>query len=81
GLLLFVLLWWFARRPRQTGQVAALFLMGYGVLRFVAEYFRQPDSYLGLLSLGLSMGQWLSLPMVVAGVWLWWAVARGAAKS
>ena len=81
GLLLFVLLWWFARRPRQTGQVAALFLMGYGVLRFAAEYFRQPDSYLGLLSLGLSMGQWLSLPMVAAGGCLWLWVGRGAAKS
>ena len=74
GLLLFVLLWWYARRQRQPGQVAAAFLMGYGVLRFVAEYFREPDSFLGLLSLGMSMGQWLCLPMVLAGVALWvWA--------
>ena len=84
GLLLFVLLWWYARRQRQPGQVAAAFLMGYGVLRFVAEYFREPDSFLGLLSLGMSMGQWLCLPMVLAGVALWvWAQrhtgpARGA---
>ena len=43
-------------------------------MRFAAEYFREPDAHLGLLSLGLSMGQWLSLPMVVAGVALWlWA--------
>jgi phosphatidylglycerol:prolipoprotein diacylglycerol transferase len=40
------------------------------VLRFVAEWFREPDSFLGLLALGLSMGQWLCLPMVAAGVWL-----------
>ena len=74
GLLLFVLLWWYARRQRQPGQVAAAFLMGYGALRFVAEYFREPDSFLGLLSLGMSMGQWLCLPMVLAGVALWvWA--------
>ena len=41
-----------------------LFLIGYGVLRFTAEFFREPDSYLGLLSLGMSMGQWLCMPMV-----------------
>ena len=83
GLLLFVLLWWYARRQRQPGQVAAAFLMGYGVLRFVAEYFREPDSFLGLLSLGMSMGQWLCLPMVLAGVALWvWAQRHsGAAQS
>lgn len=79
GVLLFVVLWWFAWRPRPVGQVSAVFLMGYGVLRFVAEYFREPDSYLGLLSLGLSMGQWLSLPMVVAGAMLWRHAARHAA--
>ncbi|WP_274572442.1 prolipoprotein diacylglyceryl transferase [Neisseria leonii] len=67
GLLLFVLVWLFARKPRPTGQISALFLAGYGVFRFIAEYFRQPDDYLGLLTLGLSMGQWLSLPMVVLG--------------
>jgi phosphatidylglycerol:prolipoprotein diacylglycerol transferase len=70
GLLLFALLWWYARKPRALGQVSGAFLVGYGVLRFVAEYFREPDSFLGLLALGLSMGQWLCLPMVAAGVWL-----------
>jgi phosphatidylglycerol:prolipoprotein diacylglycerol transferase len=70
GLLLFVALWWYASRPRGLGQVSGAFLVGYGVLRFVAEWFREPDSFLGLLALGLSMGQWLCLPMVAAGVWL-----------
>jgi phosphatidylglycerol:prolipoprotein diacylglycerol transferase len=57
--------------------VSGAFLVGYGVLRFIAEYFREPDAYLGLLSLGLSMGQWLCVPMVVAGVALWaWASRR-----
>ncbi|MFZ4652516.1 MAG: prolipoprotein diacylglyceryl transferase [Rubrivivax sp.] len=70
GLLLFALLWWYAARPRRLGQVSGAFLVGYGVLRFVAEWFREPDSFLGLLALGLSMGQWLCLPMVAAGVWL-----------
>ena len=74
GLLLFALLWWYAKGPRKTGQVAAAFLVGYGSLRFVAEYFREPDDFLGLLSLGMSMGQWLCVPMVLAGVGLWvWA--------
>lgn len=72
GLLLFVLLWLYARKPRQQGQVAAAFLTGYGVLRFVAEYFREPDNFLGLLAGGLSMGQWLCLPMVLGGSILWW---------
>ncbi len=72
GLLLFVLLWLYARKPRRTGQVAAAFLVGYGVLRFIAEFFREPDAHLGLLSLGMSMGQWLCVPMVMAGAGLWW---------
>jgi phosphatidylglycerol:prolipoprotein diacylglycerol transferase len=74
GLLLFVLLWLYARRPRRMGEVSAAFLMGYGLLRFTAEYFRQPDDFLGILSLGMSMGQWLCIPMMLAGVGLWlWA--------
>lgn len=74
GLLLFVLLWLYARKERRQGQVAAAFLLGYGVFRFIAEYFREPDSFLGLLSLGMSMGQWLCLPMIMGGLGLWrWA--------
>lgn len=76
GLLLFVLLWLYARRPRRQGEVAAAFLVGYGALRFIAEYFREPDAFLGLLSLGLSMGQWLCIPMVAAGILLWIWVRR-----
>lgn len=76
GLLLFVLLWLYARKPRHKGQVAAMFLVGYGVFRFVAEYFREPDSFLGLLAGGLSMGQWLCLPMVLGGALLWWWAGR-----
>jgi len=77
GLLLFALLWLYAQKERKQGQVAAAFLFGYGFFRFVAEYFREPDAYLGVLSLGLSLGQWLSVPMMVAGVALWcWAQKR-----
>lgn len=77
GIALFVILWLFARRPRPTGAVSAVFLIGYGAFRFIAEFAREPDSFLGPLALGLSMGQWLSLPMIAAGIWLLrWAQRR-----
>lgn len=68
GVSLFVIVWLFSRKPRPVGQVSAVFLGGYGVFRFIAEFARQPDEHLGLLNLGLSMGQWLSLPMIILGV-------------
>jgi phosphatidylglycerol---prolipoprotein diacylglyceryl transferase len=70
GVLLFALLWFYARKPRPVGAVSGLFLIGYGSLRFLVEFTREPDDFLGLLSLNMSMGQWLSLPMVIAGVLL-----------
>jgi len=74
GMLLFVLLWLYARKPRLTGQVSGMFLIGYGLLRFAAEFFREPDDFLGLRAFSLSQGQWLSLPMIAAGVLIWvWA--------
>jgi phosphatidylglycerol:prolipoprotein diacylglycerol transferase len=71
GVLLFILLWIYARKPRGTGQVSGAFLVGYGLFRFIAEYFREPDSFLGLLALNMSMGQWLCVPMVLFGAVLW----------
>ena len=79
GVLLFVLLWLYANKPRATGQVSGVFLLGYGVFRFIAEYFREPDAHLGLLAGGLSMGQWLCLPMIAGGIGLWWWSGRRAA--
>jgi len=76
GLLLFVLLWLYARKPRLTGQVSGMFLIGYGMLRFAAEFFREPDDFLGLRALNLSQGQWLSLPMIAAGLLIWWWASR-----
>jgi len=81
GVLLFVLLWLFAKRARPLGAVSAAFLVGYGSFRFIAEYFREPDSYLGLLTLGFSMGQWLSLPMIVLGLALWAWSQRNASRE
>jgi len=79
GVFLFTLLWAYTRRPRLTGQVSGLFLIGYGAQRFVTEFFRQPDDFLGLRALQLSQGQWLSLPMIAAGVVIWlWASRRRA---
>jgi phosphatidylglycerol---prolipoprotein diacylglyceryl transferase len=77
GLLLFALLWWFTRRRRPLGAASAVFLIGYGTCRFVAEFAREPDAFLGLLAFNLTMGQWLSLPMIVAGVvMLVWSYRR-----
>jgi phosphatidylglycerol:prolipoprotein diacylglycerol transferase len=77
GLVLFVLLWVYARRKRPLGAVSGLFLIGYGAFRFIVEFAREPDDFLGLLALGLSMGQWLSLPMIAVGAALMvWAYAR-----
>jgi len=76
GFTLFALLWWFSSRPRPRMQVSALFLVGYGAFRFIGEFAREPDAFLGFLALGLSMGQWLSLPMIAAGIALWYLSAR-----
>lgn len=76
GVLLFTLLWLYARKPRPVGAVSGLFLIGYGSFRFLVEFTREPDDFLGLLSLGMSMGQWLSLPMVLAGMLLMFLSTR-----
>ncbi len=68
GLVLFALTWWFSKSRRPLGAVSGVFLAGYGMLRFAVEFTREPDSFLGLLALGLSMGQWLSLPMIAGGI-------------
>jgi phosphatidylglycerol:prolipoprotein diacylglycerol transferase len=74
GAALFVILWLFSARRRPVGQVSAVFLMGYGSFRFIAEYFRTPDAGIFGQSDVISMGQWLSLPMIVAGIALYrWA--------
>ena len=79
GLSLFLILWWFSAKARPRGLVSAVFLIGYGAFRFIAEFGREPDDFLGLLTFGLSMGQWLSLPMILAGLLMAaWAVKRQA---
>jgi phosphatidylglycerol:prolipoprotein diacylglycerol transferase len=69
GLCLFVLLALYSRKPRPTAAVSGLFLVGYGVFRFVAEFFREPDAQIGFIAgEWLTMGMLLSLPMAAAGV-------------
>ena len=70
GICLGIILWIYSSKPRRVGQISGLFLLGYGVCRFLAEFAREPDAFLGLLGLGLSMGQWLSLPMIFFGIYL-----------
>jgi len=67
GVTLLIFLWWFSSEPRARGQVSAMFLLGYGVLRFIAEFGREPDAFIGYLALGLSLGQWLCLAMIAGG--------------
>jgi phosphatidylglycerol:prolipoprotein diacylglycerol transferase len=68
GVLLFILLWGYSAKSRPVGAVSGAFLIGYGAFRSIAEFYREPDDFLGLLTLGLSMGQWLSIPMILAGL-------------
>ena len=78
GVALFVILWLYSAKPRPTMAVSGLFLLCYGGFRFVVEFFRQPDAHLGFVAFDwLSMGQLLSLPMLIAGTaFLAWAYRR-----
>lgn len=77
GVVLFIILNLFIRKPRPMGAVSGLFLIGYGAFRIIVEAFRQPDAQLGLFDGVISMGQILSVPMVVAGIIMMiWAYRR-----
>ena len=69
GLAFFALLWIYSSKPRPVGAVSGMFLLGYGIFRSLAEFFREPgEGFIGVLTLGFSMGQWLSLPMIAVGI-------------
>jgi len=77
GVVLFVLLWVYSARPRPAGAVGGLFLFGYGLFRIIAELFREPDAHIGFIAWGsLTMGQLLSLPLLIVGIVLMWFTAR-----
>ncbi len=73
GALLYLVLGWLAKNEeirRRTGLLTGIFMVGYGAARTVAELFRQPDTHLGFLSFGTTMGQWLSVPLLAFGAYL-----------
>jgi phosphatidylglycerol:prolipoprotein diacylglycerol transferase len=73
GLVLFVVMFVLSRRESlraRFGWLTGAFLIGYGLARITGEFFRQPDAFLGFLAFGTTMGQLLSVPMVIAGIWL-----------
>lgn len=73
GVVLFILVWWYAAKPRPVGCISAVFLMGYAVARIIVEFFRVPDPQLGYLAFNwLTMGQLLSIPMLLLGIFVWW---------
>ncbi len=84
GLLLFCILWGLKHKPWQTipskfwphGSMLALFLILYGVVRVLGEFFREPDPHLGQIFLGLTMGQILSIVMIIMGFVLWFVRIR-----
>lgn len=73
GVILFTVLWIFSNKPKPRMATSGLFLLLYGVFRMILEFFRQPDVPLGFIAFGwLTMGQLLSIPMVILGIWLLW---------
>ncbi len=81
GLVLFVVLFALSRRRRPDGFIIGSLLALYGVFRTVLEVFREPDAQLGFIMGGVTMGQLLSVPMVVAGAWLVWRALRAERRS
>ena len=77
GMVLFIILNWFIRKPRPTGSVSALFLIGYGIFRFLVEYVREPDANVTAATDLLTRGQWLCVPMIIGGTMIMaWAYKR-----
>ena len=81
--MLFALVWLVSARSNRTGVVSGTFLIGYGVLRFVTEFFRQPDAHIQFEALEwMTMGQRLSIPMVIVGILLvFWPRLRGGGET
>ncbi|OGV47321.1 MAG: prolipoprotein diacylglyceryl transferase [Legionellales bacterium RIFCSPHIGHO2_12_FULL_42_9] len=72
GIVLFIVVWCYASQPRPAGQVTGVFLIGYALCRVFIEFFREPDPQIGYLAWNwLTMGQLLSLPLLILGFWLW----------
>ncbi|HIF89346.1 MAG TPA: prolipoprotein diacylglyceryl transferase [Candidatus Thioglobus sp.] len=73
GIVLFIVLWVYTKKPRPLMTTSAIFLTLYGFFRFIIEFVRVPDAQLGYLAFGwLTMGQLLSLPMIIIGAYLFY---------
>jgi phosphatidylglycerol:prolipoprotein diacylglycerol transferase len=73
GVILFIILWWYSAKAKPRGAVSGMFVFWYGCFRFLIEFFRTPDPQYGYLLWGwVTMGQILSLPMILFGAWLVW---------
>jgi len=86
GIALFIILWLFSQKPRPTMAISGLFLIGYGIFRFLVEFVRTPDAQLGFIAFNwLTMGQLLTLPMLVIGILLmtlaYWPTHRSDRKT
>lgn len=73
GFVLFIVVWWYSAKPRPAGCISGVFLMGYAFCRLMVECVREPDPQLGFLAFqAITMGQLLSIPMLIIGFLLWW---------
>lgn len=83
GVTLFAVVYWFTRQRRPRWSAAGLFALGYGCLRFLAEFFREPDAHLGFQAFGwMTRGQILCVPMILLGLYLlWWAYSHGSSNK
>ena len=73
---MFFFLWFFTKKKRPIMSISAFFLISYGALRIFSEFFRAPDTHIGFLVVGTTMGQLLSLPMILFGLLLMWMSYR-----
>jgi len=81
GIVLFLILWFYSSRPRPRGAVSGMFLLCYGIFRFLVEFFREPDVQVGYIMGGVTEGQLLSLPLILFGiVLLKWAYRKRGRK-
>jgi phosphatidylglycerol:prolipoprotein diacylglycerol transferase len=71
GIFLFVVLWSVRNLKMPRGAMIALYLIGYGLVRFIIEYFREPDAHLGFVIFSFSMGQVLCSLMIASGIVLY----------
>ncbi len=81
GVFLFLVLWGLRKKVRTPGAMLALYLAGYGFVRFFIEYFREPDAHLGAVWMGLTMGQLLCAGMMAGGAVLWMGLYRKAKRG